>query len=77
MASARDEAQWDHTASIIAAVVTAASGEPCDPRAVHPHYRLVAGPGVAIGDTEIDAANLPDGAVFGLLKSAFTDNQGV
>ena len=73
MASARDEAQWDRAASIIAAVVTAAGTEACDPCAVHPYYERIdgkAGPG---GDTEIAAEDLPAGMVFGLLKSTFIE----
>jgi hypothetical protein len=71
MVTARDEAQWDHTATLAAAVMTAAATEPCDPHAIHPYYEPAngrAGPGA---ETEIAAEDLPAGTVFGLMKSTF------
>ena len=53
MVTARDEAQWDHTATLAAAVITAAATEPCDPHAIHPYYEPASGrdrPGGRNGD---------------------------
>ena len=71
MVTARDEAQWDHTATLAAAVITAAATEPCDPHAIHPYYEPASGRAGPGAETELAAEDLPAGTVFGLMKSTF------
>ena len=71
MVTARDEAQWDHTATLAAAVITAAATEPCDPHAIHPYYEPASGRAGSGAEVEIAAEDLPAGTVFGLMKSTF------
>ena len=76
MVRAREEALWDQTSSVVAALFTVYSEDTIfDPRGFHPHYERIDGQqeGTSAALQELTPDEIPQATVFSLLKSTFVD----